>query len=109
MTRTLQATVVALGLLGLGGGLAGCAVTSGQSSVGQYVDDATITSRVKTRFAKDDQVSASRVQVETLNGTVQLAGFVPTQEEKDRAGAIAREVPDVKDVRNNIVVRPPTQ
>ena len=109
MLRTLQATVVALGLLGLGAGLAGCAVTGGQSSVGQYVDDTTITSRVKTRFAKDDQVSASRIQVETLNGTVQLAGFVPTQDEKDRAGAIAREVPDVKEVRNNIVVRPPTQ
>jgi hyperosmotically inducible periplasmic protein len=51
-------------------------------------------------------VSASRIQVETLNGTVQLAGFVPTQEEKDRAGALARKVPDVKDVRNNIIVRP---
>jgi osmotically-inducible protein OsmY len=109
MTRTLQATALTLALLGLGAGLGGCAVTSGQSSAGQYVDDTTITSRVKTRFAKDEQVSASRIQIETLNGTVQLAGFVPTQGEKDRAGAIAREVPDVKDVRNNIIVRPATQ
>jgi hyperosmotically inducible protein len=109
MTRTLQATALTLALLGLGAGLEGCAVTSGQSSTGQYVDDTTITSRVKTRFAKDEHVSASRIQIETLNGTVQLAGFVPTQDEKDRAGAIAREVPDVKDVRNNILVRPPTQ
>lgn len=106
MIRTLQATVVALGLLGLGAGFTGCAVTSGQSSAGQYVDDATISTRVKSSFAADDRVSASRIQVETLNGTVQLAGFVPTQEEKDRAGALARKVPDVKDVRNNIIVRP---
>ena len=109
MTRTLQATALSLALIGLGAGLGGCAVTDHQSSVGQYVDDTTITSRVKTRFAKDDQVSASRIQVETLNGTVQLAGFVPSQDEKERAAAIAREVPDVKDVRNNIIVRSATQ
>ncbi|PTT90157.1 transporter [Pelomonas sp. HMWF004] len=86
--------------------LTGCAVTSGQSSVGQYVDDATVATRVKARFAEDDKVSAMRIQVEALKGTVQLAGFAVSQEEKDRAGQIARAVPDVKDVRNNIIVRP---
>lgn len=99
---TLASAAVILGLLGA----AGCAVTEGQSTVGQYVDDKTITARVKTRFASDKEVSATKVQVETLNGTVQLSGFVPTAAEKQRAGEIARAVPDVKDVRNNIVVQP---
>lgn len=99
----LASSVVVLGLLGV---VAGCAVTEGQSTVGQYVDDKTITARVKTRFASDKEVSATKVQVETLNGTVQLSGFVPTAAEKQRAGEIARSVPDVKDVRNNIVVQP---
>ena len=84
----------------------GCAVTSGQSTVGQYVDDATVATRVKARFAEDAQVSAMRIQVETLNGTVQLYGFATTQAEKDRAAQIARSTPDVKEVRNNIIVRP---
>ena len=84
----------------------GCAVTSGQSTVGQYVDDATIATRVKARFAEDTQVSAMRIQVEALKGTVQLAGFAVSQNEKDRAGQIARGTPDVKDVRNNIIVKP---
>jgi hyperosmotically inducible periplasmic protein len=84
---------------------AGCAVTSGQSTMGQYVDDATITTRVKSRFANDPQVNAMRVNVETLNGTVQLSGFAVSEAEKARAGEIARSVPDVKDVRNDIVVR----
>lgn len=96
------AAFVAIGLLGT----AGCAVTEGQSSVGQYVDDATISARVKTRFASDDKVSATRIQVETLNGTVQLSGFAPTAAEKARAGELARTVPDVKAVKNNIVVQP---
>ena len=84
---------------------AGCAVTSGQSTVGQAIDDTTITTRVKAKMAEDPTVSAMRIQVETLNGTVQLSGFAVSQAEKDRAAAIARDVSDVRQVRNNIVVR----
>lgn len=83
----------------------GCAVTSGQSSVGEYVDDTTVATRVKARLAEDPEVSAVRIQVEVLQGVVQLAGFAKSQSEKDRAGVIARGVPNVKSVANNIVVR----
>ena len=104
MKTLLFAAAVALALPTL----TGCAVKSGQSSVGQYVDDTTITTRVKARFAEDPGVSAMRIQVETLNGTVQLSGFAASQAEKDKAAQLARGVSDVKDVRNNIVVRTPT-
>ena len=101
-------TALLAGMLAVASLLAtGCAVTDRQSSVGQYVDDATISTRVKSRMAADPAVSAARIEVETLNGTVQLAGFAKSQEEKDKAAQIARSVPDVKDVRNNIIVRPP--
>ena len=83
----------------------GCAVTGGQSTVGQYVDDATVTTQVKARMAEDPAVSALRISVETLNGTVQLSGFAASQAEKDRAAATARGVNGVREVRNNIVVR----
>lgn len=102
MKNILFASFVALGALGA----TGCAVTSGQSTVGQYVDDATIATRVKAKFAEDAQVSAMRIQVEALKGTVQLAGFATSQAEKDRAGQLARATPDVKEVRNNIIVKP---
>jgi hyperosmotically inducible periplasmic protein len=101
MNRTLLTSVVVIGLLGA----AGCAVTDRQSTVGQYVDDATITTRVKTRMAEDPQVSAMRIGVETLNGTVQLSGFAANDTEKARAAQLARSVPGVKDVRNNINIR----
>jgi hyperosmotically inducible protein len=101
MNKTLLTSVLAIALLGT----AGCAVTDGQSSVGQYVDDSTIATRVKTRFAEDPQVSAMRINVDALNGTVQLSGFAASETEKSRAGQIARSVPDVKDVRNSIVVK----
>jgi len=84
----------------------GCSIASHQSSVGQYVDDATITARVKKRFAEDPQVAATRISVETLNGTVQLSGFAVSDTERVRAAEIARSVPDVRDVRNDVIVRP---
>jgi len=103
MKHILTASLLALACLTT----AGCAVTSGQSTVGQYVDDATVATRVKARFAEDTQVSAMRIQVEALKGLVQLAGFATSQAEKDRAGQLARSTPDVKEVRNNIIVRAP--
>jgi osmotically-inducible protein OsmY len=44
--------------------------------------------------------------VETLNGTVQLSGFAKSAAEKAQAENIARNVKNVKGVRNDIVVRP---
>ena len=85
---------------------AGCAVTRDQSTVGEYVDDATITTRVKAKFADDPTVSAMAIKVETLRGTVQLAGFAKSATGKDRAGSLARATPGVKGVANDIVVKP---
>jgi osmotically-inducible protein OsmY len=86
---------------------AGCSVTSGQQGMGEYVDDTTITTRVKSRFAEDKTVAATRIQVETLKGVVQLSGFAVSEAEKQRAAQIAASVPGVKQVQNAVVVRPP--
>ncbi|MBV8047599.1 MAG: BON domain-containing protein [Paludibacterium sp.] len=100
----------ALGLaVAMGFSVSGCTVTSGQSTVGQYVDDATVTARVKKRLATEPKVSAMRISVETLKGVVELSGFAVSEAEKMRAGEIARSVPGVKDVRNHIIVQPPQQ
>ncbi|MBS0550912.1 MAG: BON domain-containing protein [Proteobacteria bacterium] len=84
----------------------GCAVTRDQSTVGEYVDDATITTRVNANFAEDPTVSARAISVETLCGTVQLSGFAKSATEKSHAEKIARSTSGVKGVKNDIVVRP---
>jgi hyperosmotically inducible periplasmic protein len=106
-TLNMKTVLVALVLGANALAFSGCAVTSGQSSVGQAVDDTTISTRVKARMAEDPGVSAMRIEVETLNGVVQLAGFATSQAEKDRAAILARGVPNVREVRNNIIVRAP--
>lgn len=85
----------------------GCAVTSGQSSVGAYVDDKVIASRVKARLLEDKDVSGTRIQVESVNGVVQLSGFAVSEAERQRAAQIAASVPDVRQVQNAIAVQRP--
>jgi len=84
----------------------GCAVTRGQESVGAYVDDATITTQVKSRFVENKDVDASSIRVETLNGTVMLSGFAKNALEKTTAENIAKKVSGVKSVKNEIAIRP---
>ena len=102
--KTTAASLALAGLLAFTA--AGCAVTREQSTVGQYVDDATITTRVKTRFAEDKEVSAMAISVETLKGTVQLSGFAKSHAERSRAEELARTTPGVVSVKNDIAVRP---
>jgi osmotically-inducible protein OsmY len=100
------------GLLALASFLAcsnvGCAGTTTHESTGEYVDDATITTKVKADLVGDKVVKAREINVNTFKGVVQLSGFVDTSEEKDRAGTIAKSVAGVKDVTNDIQVKPAT-
>ncbi len=84
---------------------AGCAVVRDQETVGAYIDDTVLTTRVKAKFADDPTVSAMSISVETLEGTVQLSGFAKSAQEKARAESLARNTSGVKSVRNDIVVR----
>ena len=99
---TLIAAMMATALLTT----AGCAVSRGQETVGSYVDDAGITTLVKSRMAESKLVSASSISVETLNGTVMLSGFAKSLTEKSAAENIARNVNNVKLVKNEIAIRP---
>jgi osmotically-inducible protein OsmY len=83
----------------------GCAVTRHQETVGAYVDDAAITTKVKSKFAEDPAVSAMAIKVETMKGTVQLSGFAKNEEERSKAERIARDTQGVVAVKNDIVVR----
>src|SRR3954465_1957786 len=84
----------------------GCSIMRGQETVGSYVDDASITTAVKAKFVEDKTVDAGAIKVETLNGTVALSGFAKSPAEKAAAERIARNTKGVREVRNNLTVRP---
>jgi len=85
--------------------LAGCAGAGVKT--GQYIDDSTITTKVKSELAADEVVSAFDVHVETIKGSVRLSGFVNSPDQRRRAEQLARTVAGVQSVDNGLVVRNP--
>ncbi len=73
-------------------------------TVGATMDDATITTRVKSALLNDPNVGALRIDVSTTAGVVTLSGSVKSSGEADRAVQIARQVPGVKDVKSALAV-----
>ena len=84
--------------------LASCALFSGRETTGQYVDDTTITSKVKAEILGDPDLKVLQINVETMQGVVQLSGFVDSRQSQIKADNIARRVEGVKSVKDNLVV-----
>lgn len=68
------------------------------------IDDATITAQVNANLAKDPDLSAVKINVDTVNGKVTLNGPAPTTVARDRAETIAKGVTGVTEVNNQLVV-----
>jgi osmotically-inducible protein OsmY len=94
-----------LALLMLIATLAACASTRTQESTGEYIDDSVITTKVKSLLAADDFLKSFQISVETYKGTVQLSGFVNSQQAIDKAVEIARSVKGVTSVKNDLIVK----
>jgi len=84
----------------------GCAVWRGQTTTGQYVEDREISTAVKAKLLEDKRTGGMSINVDALNGTVALSGFAKSQSEKDAAGQLAANTKGVREVRNNLIVRP---
>jgi len=97
--KRLVAAALAVVLLG------GCAGTPTQESTGEYLDDTTLTTKVKTTLLQDPQVSGLAINVETFKGEVQLSGFATTEAERQRAAELANSVDGVAAVKNDILLK----
>lgn len=75
------------------------AVRSPVSTAGQAVDDAVLTTRVKTALLAESSVSGGAISVSSERGQVTLSGNVPA-DQIGRADAIARRVEGVHEVIN---------
>ena len=80
----------------------GCASTSTQESTGEYIDDTTITSKVKTAIFNEPSLKVMQINVETYKSVVQLSGFVNSSAEISKAASVARSVSGVVSVKNDI-------
>ena len=75
-------------------------------TVGETIDDATITTRVKTSLLNDPDVGGLRIDVDTFKGVVTLSGRVKSKDEEAKAIALARKISGVSDVKSTLLVQP---
>lgn len=75
------------------------------ATIGEKIDDATITASVNASLAKDPDLSAIKINVDTKDGAVTLMGPAPTTTAKERATELAKAVKGVTSVKNELVVK----
>lgn len=101
----LHGIAIVLLFVGLMSAFSGCAATQTSESTGQYVDDSSITTKVKAAIFDDATLKTLQISVETYKGEVQLSGFVDSAQHVRKAGEVARGVKGVVAVRNNLIVK----
>ena len=99
--KQLFKTVIASGLLFA----AGCASDQPQRTSGQAIDDQATARRVEEALRSDPAYKFTEVKVVAYEGKVQLSGFVDKGEQKGQAADIAKKVPGVKEVKNDIAMK----
>jgi hyperosmotically inducible periplasmic protein len=73
-------------------------------TVGQHIDDGTITTKVKADLLSASNVKSTHIHVKTRNGVVWLTGTVPTSDDKAAAAEVTKNVNGVQDVKNRLKV-----
>ena len=78
-----------------------------QRSMGQVIDDTTITTEIKAKLTADTLSNLTKIGVNTRDGVVTLTGDVDSLERKARATQIASSVRGVRQVVDNVQVMGP--
>jgi osmotically-inducible protein OsmY len=84
---------------------ASCISAATEESAGEYLDDSVITTKVKSLLAEDDFLKSFQISVKTFKGTVQLSGFVDSQQAVNKASEIVKSVQGVKSIKNDLIVK----
>jgi len=102
----------ALATIGVATGLGFCLVanaapsdtapTAHSDSVGAAIDDAVITTKVKSTFLGNDRLKGSHIKVTATNGVVTLRGSAPSADSKAAAEELARNVDGVKSIDDEL-------
>ena len=88
----------------LGSVACGGAATT-RAPVSAPVDDATITTRVKTALLNEKGMDPTTIDVQTSNGVVTLSGRVKNKDDETKAVAVARGIRGVTDVKSSLQVQ----
>lgn len=85
------------------GGIVPSAAAQGRT-LGQTVDDVTLTAAVKAKLVADRAQNLFKVDVDSVNGVIRLKGTVVTEGDRIEAERLARRTSGVRDVINELRV-----
>jgi hyperosmotically inducible periplasmic protein len=80
-------------------------IKEGKQTVGNKIDDAVITTAVKSALMADASVKSADISVTTRKGEVQLSGFVDSDAQSLQAIAVTKQVEGVTEVSNHLTVK----
>lgn len=86
--------------------LTGCKREPVERTPAEHQDDQKLTEQVKATFKNSPSFKFPDVQVASFKGTVQLSGFVLSDDQKQAAETLAKGVPGVVTVENKISRKP---
>ena len=75
-------------------------------TVGEKLDDSSITAQVKYELFSHRSTSALKTKINTINGNVIISGAASSDAEKDLVTKLAKSVRGVEAVDNNMTVTP---
>lgn len=79
-------------------------ITVGERTIGSWIDDVVISSKVKSKLVADTDIRAADIDVSSSQGVVTLIGRVKSQAIKTEAEKIARGTKGVHGVTNELTV-----
>lgn len=79
-------------------------LTVGERTVGSWIDDMMISSKIKSKLIANTEIKARDIDVSSSQGVVTLIGRVSSETIKSDAERIARGTNGVKDVNNELTV-----
>lgn len=84
---------------------AGEKIDNSMNKVGNFMDDSSITAKVKAALVDADDIKSTDISVETEKNVVTLSGFVESQAQAEKAVSVAKGIEGVKSVSDKLHVR----
>lgn len=107
LAAVVAACSLSSGCVAAAGAAAGVGLFALQDrTIGEGIDDATASQEVKARLMAADSVGFAEVDVEVADGSLLLSGPAPSEQHRQAAEMIARNVRSVEHIYNEIIIGP---
>jgi len=96
------ATVMTVAMISL----VGCVAPGTPGYPATSVDDANVSAQIRTALVNEAMFKVNQIRIETITGVVTLSGTVQSRPEADRVVEMTKTVQGVREIRNNLDIRP---